>query len=176
MPARPRVAEERSYTSWDRARLSVVVPIGVIVAVAILCIVVAVLSSAQRADEVAVDHEKQLLSRALDNLGARVMREVESVATSDAAISNIRLSFDPTWTQQRAGLWLETYFDHDYVFVFDAKDAPVFSLIGNHRAPASWFATAWPDMKTVIDYMRGREPSLKGAIDQIGRASCRERV
>jgi len=165
LSARPRVAEERPYTSWDRARLSIVVPIGVIVAVAIVCIVVAVLSSAQRADEVAIEHEKQLLSRALDNLGERVLREVESVASSDAAIRNIRLNFDPTWTEQRAGLWLETYFDHDYVFVFDAADKPVFSLIGNRPAPPSWFAEAWPDMKTVIDYMRDRAPSLRGAIN-----------
>jgi len=173
LPARPRVAEERSYTSWDRARLSVVVPIGVIVAVAILCIVVAVLSSAQRADEVAVDHEKQLLSRALDNLGARVLREVESVASSDAAIRNIRLNFDPAWTEQRAGLWLETYFDHDYVFVFDTADTPVFSLIDRSPAPPSWFAAAWPAMKTVIDYMRGREPTLQGAIN-LNNASLTE--
>jgi diguanylate cyclase len=43
---RPRVFEHRQPTSWERTRLSVVVPIGVIVAVAIVCIVVAVLSSA----------------------------------------------------------------------------------------------------------------------------------
>jgi len=145
--------------------LSVVVPIGVIVAVAIVCIVVAVLSSARRADEVAIEHEQQLLSRALDNLGARVLREIESVASSDAAIRNIRLNFNPTWIEQRAGLWLETYFDHDVIFVFDAADTPVFSLIGRQPAPPSWVAAAWPDLKTVIDYMRGREPSLQGAID-----------
>jgi diguanylate cyclase (GGDEF)-like protein len=153
--------------------LSVVVPIGVIVAVAIICIVVAVLSSAQRADEVAIEHEKQLLSHALDNLGERVLREVESVASSDAAIQNIRLSFDPTWTEQRAGLWLETYFAHDYVFVFDASDAPVFSLIGTQPAAPSWFAAAWPDMKPVIDYMRGRQPTLRGAIN-LNQASLTE--
>ena len=44
-------AEDRPYSHWDRARLSVVVPIGGIVAVAIVCIVVAVLSSARRADD-----------------------------------------------------------------------------------------------------------------------------
>ena len=59
------------------------VPIGVIVAVAIVCIVVAVLSSAQRADEVAVQHEKKLFSRALSNYGERVLREVKSVAGSE---------------------------------------------------------------------------------------------
>jgi diguanylate cyclase (GGDEF)-like protein len=165
LSTRPRVAEERPYTSWDRARLSVVVPIGVIVAVAIVCIVVAVLSSAQRADEVAIEHEKQLLSHALDNLGERVLREVESVATSDAAIRNIRLDFDPTWTEQRAGHWLETYFNLDHIFVFDAVDVPVFPRIGSRPALPPWFPAAWADMRTVIDYMRGREPALRGAIN-----------
>src|SRR5262249_1808234 len=116
---RPRRSQERQYSSWDRARLSVVVPIGVIVAVAIVCIVVAVLSSAQRADEVAVEHERQVLSHAISNYGERVLREVESVATSEGAIRNIRVTFDPDWAKERVGLWLQTFFDHDDVFVFD---------------------------------------------------------
>jgi diguanylate cyclase len=83
----------------------VVVPIGVIVAVAIVCIVVAVLSSAQRADVVAVDHEKQMFSRALSNYDERVLREAESVASSDVAIQHIRQSFDYDWVNQRVGAW-----------------------------------------------------------------------
>ena len=74
-----RLAGKSAQTSWDRARLSVVVPISVIVAVAIVCIVVAVLTSARRADEVALEHEKRLLSRALVNHGERILRELESV-------------------------------------------------------------------------------------------------
>ena len=80
-------------------------PIGVIVAVAIICIVVAVLSSAQRADVVAIDHEKQLFSRALGNYGERVLREVESVASSDGAIQHIGASFDREWARQGVGMW-----------------------------------------------------------------------
>jgi diguanylate cyclase (GGDEF)-like protein len=160
---RLRVADERPYTTWAHARLSIVVPIGVIVAVAIVCIVVAILSSARRADEVAIEHEKQLLSLAFDNLGERAIGAVESVASSDAAIRNISLSFNPDWIEQRARLWLGTYFNHDYVFVIDAADKPIISLIGRRPAPRSWFAKAWPDVKTVIDYMRDREPTLQGA-------------
>jgi diguanylate cyclase (GGDEF)-like protein len=142
----------------------VVVPIGVIVAVAIVCIVVAVLSSARRADEVAVDHEQKLLSHALDRFGQSVLREVRSVATSETAIRNIRLNFDPVWTERRAGVWLETWFDHDYVFVFDAADRPVYSLVGHRPAPRSWLAAALPDMRAVLDYMRGREQTLHGGV------------
>jgi sensor domain CHASE-containing protein len=153
----------RQYTSWDRARLSVVVPIGVIVAVAIVCIVVAVLSSAQRADVVGVDHEREIFSRALTNYGERVLREVESVASSEGAIQNIRNSFDPEWAKQRVGIWLETYFDHDYIFIFDRNDALAFSAAGHRPADAKWIAMARPGLNLVLDYMRGRNPSLPGA-------------
>ena len=162
--ARPRVSDARQYTNWDRARLSGVVPIGVIVAVAIVCIVVAVLSSAQRADVVAVDHEKQLFSRALTNYGDRVLREVESVASSDGAIQNIRRSFDQEWAKQRVGTWLETYFDHDYIFIFDRKDDLIYSMVGHRSADMKWFATARPGLVSVIEYMRGRDQNLPGAI------------
>ena len=65
--ARSDIGEARKQFGWSHLRLSVVVPIGVIVAVAIVCVVVAVLSSAQRADEVALDTERQLFTRALAN-------------------------------------------------------------------------------------------------------------
>jgi diguanylate cyclase (GGDEF)-like protein len=141
----------------------VVVPIGVIVAVAIVCIVVAVLSSAQRADVVAVDHEKQLFSRAIINYGERVLREVESVASSEGAVQNIRRVFDPEWAKQRVGAWLETYFDHDYIFIFDRNDDLAFSMVGHRPADTKWFASARPGLISVIDYMRGRDPNLKDA-------------
>ncbi len=165
--AHPRASEER-YTSWDRARLSVVVPIGVIVAVAIVCIVVAVLSSAQRADEVAVQHEKLLFSRALSTYGERVLREVKSVAASERAVENVRVKYDPDWVKQRVGFWLKTYFDHDHVFVFDGGDKPVYSQFDSHALDPSWFETARPDMQSVLDYMRGRNPALVGTLRLAG--------
>ncbi len=162
--ARPRTPEERQYTSWDRARLSVVVPIGVIVAVAIVCIVVAVLSSAQRADEVAVEHETQMFSTSLNNFGARVLREVESVAASDAAIRNIRVTFDSDWAKQHVGTRLEAFFEHDFVFVFDAKDNPMFSTSGRHSAETAFLPSMQPDLTSVLAYMRGRDAFLNNAI------------
>ena len=90
-----KLGEGRQPAGWSRARLGVVVPIGVIVALAIVCVVVAVLGSAQRADEVALEHERQLFTRAITNHGERVLREIEAVATSDAAYRKIRINFDP---------------------------------------------------------------------------------
>ena len=149
------------------------VPIGVIVAVAIVCIVVAVLSSAQRADEVAIDHENQLLSGALANYGNRVLREIDSVASSQSATQNIRRKFDPLWADERAGVWLAAYFKHDYILVFDGQDNPVYSLIGQHAADTAWFARARPELIELLDFMRGRKPAMSGAIS-IGQSGTAE--
>ncbi len=161
--ARPRSAKEQQYTSWDRARLSVVVPIGVIVAVAIVCIVVAVLSSAQRADEVAIEHEKQLFSRAVANHSARNLREIESVAASDTAARRMQPKFDTEWVQRRVGGWLANFFDHNFVFIVDPFDRLVYSLIGNRSDDPSWFDTVRPELVPILGYLRSGA-DLGGAI------------
>ncbi len=152
------------------------VPIGVIVAVAILCIVIAVLSSAQRADEVAVEHERQLLARVLDNRAARLLQEVQSVASSKSAIRNIRTKFDPEWTEERAGLWLESHFNHDGIIVFGGDDNPLYSLIGRRAGKPSWLHSAWPDLSELIDYMRGRAASLRGTFSATGAATSKPTI
>ena len=102
-------------------RLSVVVPIGVIVAVAIICVVVAVLSSAQRADEVALDDRAAAVhARAGQSRRTRAARDRRASPTSEAAYRRIRVDFDRDWVQIYVGLRLQSYFDHDFVFVADA--------------------------------------------------------
>ena len=101
---RSNIGGARRYLGWSHIRPSVVVPIGVIVAVAIVCVVVAALSSARRADDVALDNERQLFTRALTNQGERVLRDISAVATSEAAYRRIRVSFDPDWVQIAVGL------------------------------------------------------------------------
>ena len=162
--ARGRATEETRYTNWDRARLSVVVPIGVIVAVAIICIVVAVLSSAQHADSVAIEHEQQMLTSALRSQGERVLREVESIASSQSAIEHVRTAFDPEWTGRRIGSWLATFFGHNAVFVFDGNDHPLYGLIRHDLVGPSWLHSVRPEITPVLDYMRGRASTLNGGI------------
>ena len=162
-PAHPRHTDDPTFSNWDRARLSVVVPIGVIVAVAIVCIVVAVLSSAQRADEVAAAQERQLLSTALQNFGRRTLSETDSVAASQGAQANIRQHYDAAWVE-RAGSWLTTFFKHDYVFVLDKNDHPVYSRVGRYMVDRTSLASGMAEFGEVIDYTRGRRASMSSSI------------
>jgi diguanylate cyclase (GGDEF)-like protein len=148
--------EDRPYSHWDRARLSVVVPIGAIVAVAIVCIVVAVLSSAHRADEVAVSHERHMFNSALSNFGERVLHDVEGVARSEGAQRNIRDAFDADWTQHHVGAWLDSVVDHDAVIIFDARGEPIYSRGADRTRPAQWLAMARPELAAVLAALRGR--------------------
>ena len=106
--ALPRMSEERKPSRWERMRLNLVVPIGVVVAVAVICVVVAVLTSAHRADEVSLDREQQLVQRAIAARGERILREVESVAATDRATLAIRTDYDPQWVERSIGAWLPT--------------------------------------------------------------------
>ncbi|MGB7256289.1 MAG: diguanylate cyclase, partial [Xanthobacteraceae bacterium] len=105
--ARLHIAGERKGSRWDQARL--VTPIGIIVVVAIICVIVAVLISARRADEVAFNTEKQLLAQSIEEHGLHAMRLVEGVAATPGAAIKIRDGFDPQWAEQRIGQWLARF-------------------------------------------------------------------
>jgi len=120
--ARPRIAGENNRSRRDRARLRLVVTIGVPAVVAIVCLVAAVLTSARRVDEASFDHERQLIQQAIADRGTRILREVESVAATPDATQAIRRDDDPQWVERRIGKWLEDFFDHDVVLVVDGSD------------------------------------------------------
>ena len=122
--SRLRGARERSKpTGWDRTRLGVLVPLGVVVAVAIVCIVVAALTSAQRADDVALERERQLLSRAIVNHGEWSLLRLKNVAQSSASVSADDINQSPAVVQPRLRSWLGPLSDHDLVLVVDSAGA-----------------------------------------------------
>ena len=138
------------------ARASGALPIGLVVAIAVVCVVVAVLSAARRADEVELAQERQLLVNAIADRGRRVLHEVENVAASDDVLLHLHYDFDPAWLHRRVGLRLSTFFDHERVFVVDAADQVRYALRGNvsQEVPASERARG--DLIRIIDLLRSR--------------------
>ena len=135
-------------------RLRLVVPIGVLVAVAIICIIVAVLSSARRADEVSFNREQELIQQAITGRAARVLRELESVAATQSAAEAIRHDYSPEWVERRVGSWLESYFDDDLVAVVDASDHIEYIRLRSNEAAG---AIDWPvELAAMLDLLRGR--------------------
>src|ERR1043165_5662701 len=76
-------AQLRKRRDGKRTRSIGAAPIGLVDIVAIICVVVAVLSAAQRADDVELMQERKLLTHAIIDRGRRVLRELENVAASN---------------------------------------------------------------------------------------------
>jgi diguanylate cyclase len=152
--ARAHIAGESKRSRWDQARLSLVVPIGVIVAVAIVCVIVAVLTSAQRADEVSFSTEQLLVRRAMADHGIRAMHVLQSAAATPRAVVKIRDAYDTEWIGKRIGPWLENYFHSDVEVIVDANDHVLYS---NARDPADANATDLAaQLVPSLDLLRGR--------------------
>jgi diguanylate cyclase len=152
--ARPQMSDENQQSRWDQARLRLVLPVAAIFAVAIVCIVVAVLTSAKRADEVSLNREEELIRQAIVARAARVLREVESAAATPRAVQAIRVDYDPQWVDHRVGQWLETYFDHDLVVVVDGSDRVKYL---RSRSPADRGASGLNmELAASLEFLRGR--------------------
>jgi diguanylate cyclase (GGDEF)-like protein len=156
--AQPEIAEESKRSLWDQARLRLIVPIGVIVAVGVVCLIVAMWMSARRADEVALNREQQLIGQAIAARGARVLREVESVAATSGATQAIREAYDAQWVERRVGHWLQAFFDHDLVLVVDGSDHVEYA---HSRSSGDIGAIDLPaELSAILDLLRGRLTAL----------------
>jgi diguanylate cyclase (GGDEF)-like protein len=139
-----------------------VVPIGVIVAVAVVCIAVAGLSSAWRADAITVDHERQMLARSFKDIGAKALREIDSIAATDAALQNLRTKFDSAWAERRFAHWLKFLSDDNYVLVLGGNNALLTAPVARGLDQPD-FAPALPKVRAFADYLRGRNSDFADA-------------
>jgi diguanylate cyclase (GGDEF)-like protein len=154
-------ARERLKPShWDRTRLGVLVPLCLVVVVAIVCIVVAALTSAQRADEVALQRERQLLIRAIVNHGEWSLRRLNNVVQSDASVSASEIDQSPALVQQRLSSWLSLLLDHNLVVVINSADQIVYSQPGRDPSNSDVMKATIPRLQSVIEYLRGRSTAI----------------
>ena len=133
-------------------------PIGVIVAVAIVCVIVAVLTSAQRANEVAFNSEQLLVRQAMVDHGVRAMHALQSAAGTPRAATKIGKGYDADWVGRRIGPWLETYYHSDVEVIVDGDDR---ILYVNARDPADTDASKLAaDVAPSLDFLRGKLNAL----------------
>jgi diguanylate cyclase (GGDEF)-like protein len=137
--------------------------------VAIVCIVVAALTSAQRADEVALGRERQLLTRAITNFGEWSLLRIKNIAMSNAAVSADEIERDPAQLRQRLASWLGPLRDHDLVLVVNAHGEAVYAQPGRSLSDIALAHAAIPQLLSTVQYLRGQIPTLpRGATRLLG--------
>jgi diguanylate cyclase (GGDEF)-like protein len=139
-----------------RTRLGILIPLGVVVAVAIVCIVVAALTSAQRANDVALGRERQLLIRAIVNHGEWSLLRLKNVVRSADAVSADDIDQTPSVVQPRFRAWLSPLLDHDLVLVVNSAGRVVYSQAGYDPQDSDKSKAAISRAHAVIEFMRGQ--------------------
>jgi diguanylate cyclase (GGDEF)-like protein len=151
-----QILKLRRRSDGKRTRSIGAAPIGLVVIVAIVCVVVSVLSAAQRSDDVELAQERKLLTHAIIDRGRRVLRELENVAASNDIVLQLHYNFDPDWVHHLVGLRLATFFDHEHVFVVDRTDHLTYAMLGNASVEPGRFDPVRQDFSRIIDLLRGR--------------------
>src|SRR5215210_6666456 len=90
-PGRGRLA------AWLRARRSATAPIWLLVVVAIAGVAGAVISSAHRADMVALENERSLLLRAFSDRRSEILREAEYFSEAQEAVQKSGVILERPW-------------------------------------------------------------------------------
>ena len=172
VPSSPRgVRKKAGSAGLNRTRLGVLVPLGVVVAVAIVCIIVAALTSAQRADDVALERERQLLIRAVVNHGEWSLLRLKNVVRSGEAVSVGDIDNSPSVAQPRLRSWLSPLADHDLVLVVDSEGRIIYSQPGHNAQDPEQSTTQILRAHAVIEFMRGRVALIPdGVIRLLGGA------
>jgi len=148
---RLQIAGESKGSRWDQARL--VMPIGVIVVVAIMCVIGAVLISARRADEVAFNTEQLLIAQSIAEHGQHALRLVEGAAATPSATAKIRDGFDRQWADQALGEWL-VKFHFDEVAIVNGADRVAYVYSGGSAGGSASDLPA--QFAPSLDLLRGR--------------------
>jgi diguanylate cyclase (GGDEF)-like protein len=161
--------DNQQPAGWERARLGVVIPLCVVVAVAIVCIIVAALTSAHRADEVALENERHLLTRAIANHGEWSLRRLRNIIATDQSIRGIELDGPPELARDRLSDWLEPMRDHDLIWVISSSDQFVHGQAGRRHGDLHAPKASFVFLKPAIDYLRGRSALPDRAVRLIGR-------
>jgi diguanylate cyclase len=154
--AQSQIAGERKRSRWEKARHSLLLPIGVIVAVAIVCVVIAVITTAQRANEVSLAREQELIQGAIVDRSGRVLRELASTATTTRATASIRTTYDRQYAEARAQR-VQTLYANDVAVIVDGLYQIKYTVF---RANDDAAADIRGDLTPTLALLRGRLSAL----------------
>jgi len=129
-----------------------VAPVGLIVGVAIVCITIAVLTSAYRADETALAQEHDQLANAISDRKAQITRDLESIAVAHVVSGRDLAARDDA----QLGLRLSSLFRHHGILVIDGADRFIGAFAEGAVVEPAWFGEGLRDLAPVIDDLRGR--------------------
>jgi len=128
----------RARRGWIGA---VVVPTAVAVGGLAALVGLILQLSIGRSDTLALERQKQLVSVAMREAVSGLANDQEASTLWDDAVRQVRRRpLDLVWIDNNLGIWFNTYYQHDEVYLLDPADRPLYAMQGGRRAPPTTFA------------------------------------
>ena len=135
----------------------IIIPVVAFAFASIAFAMVGLFSVTYQGDRLSMDREIRATQIAIDESIQELAREQEMVAISDETL--LRLS-DPhpdwRWFDRNVGSRLHRSYQHDQLFILNGRDEPLYAVIEGARVAPERFKTVDPDVRRMLDVVRGR--------------------
>lgn len=136
---------------------AVVVPTAVALGALAVLVGLILQLSIGRSDALALERQKQLASVAMRDAFTGLANDQEASTLWDDAVRQVRRRpLDLVWIDNNLGVWFNTYYQHDEVYLLDPANRPLYAMQAGKRATPATFARVAPEALELAGSLRRR--------------------
>lgn len=109
--------------------------------------------AASRIDDRSIARETSAISRGLKEITDKVSADQDTAAVWDESVLNLRSHNEP-WIAENLAEWISEYFGHDRVFILDAQNQPLRSVVNGALASSETFEAERPALEPLVRSLR----------------------
>lgn len=121
--------------------------------------------AAQQIDDDARTQQASAIATGLSEIAERTQVEQDSSAIWDDSVLNLR-SRNDEWLAENLAEWMSSYFGHDRVYLLDANNQPIRSVLQGERRPDSTFYDDQNVMLPLVSTLRSRMANASTGLDE----------
>jgi len=132
--------------------------IGGIVLMALALAAFAIIWAVHQSDAAAVERQLEMTKKSVRGVVRELSLQQEVVAIWDDA--TVRLSApdpDPQWIDENLGIWLTRTYNHNHVYILNARNEPIYAAVEGVRADPHAFDQVRSALQSHLAELRGRE-------------------
>ena len=147
--------------------MTIAIAIGAMVVVSMFLACAGVYWATHASDSVSVERQARTTQHSMETSVDELALQQETVAIWDDSVSHLVADrIDPVWVHDNIGGWLNRIFAHDEVFIIDGADKPIYAAVEGKQVPVDRYAVLAPDLKFLVDSVRGRKSGPNGRHDR----------
>jgi diguanylate cyclase (GGDEF)-like protein len=140
LQALPPIQRLRDVAS-DRLLSQIIIKSSIIVAIMAALLLIFVILAARDADRLAIDRQQHLIATVLEQNIRTIAHDQEAVTVWEDSVRQVRSRpLDLAWLDGNLGIWFNTYYEHDEVFVLDDHDRPIYAMQAGRRSDPQLYA------------------------------------